>query len=43
MTTSFPLKRIKVVLFENIHTRAVSILEEAGFQVVHYDRLKELS
>ncbi len=38
MTTSFPLKRIKVVLFENIHSRAVSILEDAGFHVVHYDR-----
>ena len=38
MTTSFPLKRIKVVLLENIHSKAVSILESAGFQVIHYDR-----
>ena len=33
MTTSYPLNKIKVVLLENIHPRAIEILEGLGFSV----------
>ncbi|MBL8745590.1 MAG: phosphoglycerate dehydrogenase [Phycisphaerae bacterium] len=33
MSTSYPLNKIKVVLLENIHPRAVELLEEQGFTV----------
>ena len=33
MTTSYPLHKIKVVLFEGIHDRAAEILRDAGFTV----------
>lgn len=36
MTTSFPLKKIKVVLLENINRKAVEIFEAAGFHVEHH-------
>ncbi len=36
MSTSFPLSKIKVVLLENIHPKAVEIFQEAGFQVEHH-------
>lgn len=34
--TSIPLHKIKVVLLENIHQRAVDLLEGAGFTVEHH-------
>lgn len=33
MSTSYPLSKIKVVLLENIHPRAVELLEEQGYSV----------
>ena len=36
MKTSYPLKKIKVVLFEGIHERAASLFRDAGFQVETY-------
>ncbi|MBV72288.1 MAG: phosphoglycerate dehydrogenase [Myxococcales bacterium] len=33
MKTSYPLKKIKVVLLEGVHERAAHLLREAGFQV----------
>lgn len=33
MTTSYPLNKIKVVLLENIHPRAVELLEAQGYTV----------
>ena len=36
MSTSYPLSKIKVVLLENIHPRAVEIFEERGFSVEHH-------
>jgi D-3-phosphoglycerate dehydrogenase len=38
MTTSYPLSKIKVVLLENIHPRAVELLEELGFTVEHHKK-----
>ncbi len=38
MTTSYPLHRIKVVLFEGIHERARETFESAGFSVELYPR-----
>lgn len=38
MTTSYPLHKIKAVLLENIHPRAVEMLESAGFTVEHHAR-----
>ena len=36
MATSYPLHRIKVVLLEDIHQRAVELLEQGGFTVEHH-------
>ena len=36
MKTSYPLKKIKVVLFEGIHERAANLFRDAGFQVETY-------
>jgi D-3-phosphoglycerate dehydrogenase len=47
MTLSYPKNRIKVLLLENIHPRATSILREEGYQVeslthsLNEDELKE--
>ncbi len=38
MPTSFPLKKIKVVLLENIHPCAKRLFEDAGFSVHQFDR-----
>lgn len=38
MTTSYPLSKIKVVLLENIHPRAVELLDGLGFTVEHHKK-----
>ena len=38
MTTSFPLHKIKVVLLESIHPRAVDLFRDAGFHVELHNR-----
>ncbi len=38
MATSYPLHKIKVVLFESIHERAAEIFTEAGFNVERHTR-----
>ncbi|MDX2116289.1 MAG: phosphoglycerate dehydrogenase [Planctomycetota bacterium] len=38
MTTSYPRSKIKVVLLEGIHPRAVELLEREGFTVEHHKK-----
>ncbi|MFT7624402.1 MAG: D-3-phosphoglycerate dehydrogenase, partial [Myxococcota bacterium] len=37
MSTSYPLHKIKVVLFESIHERGAEIFHKAGYTVERYD------
>lgn len=38
MSTSYPLHKIKVVLLENVHPRAIELFEAAGFTVEHHKK-----